>query len=192
MILNTVEIKNYLGITSNDYDSRIELFREPSHNFLIDYCKNELHNLFLDDYIYCNSTDFVFTASGKTVYAEGTELFTDNPFQVSDYVYIDGSANNNGMFQLSAVTADTLTFSSDDTIVTEDSDLDITISKMNIPGIFKLVFAQLVWENVTRIKNINNVKSESLGPHSRVYGNNMNAYSDTILNKLAGYNQAGI
>lgn len=64
------------------------------------------------------ANSFVFNATTKTLTQTATDFVTLG-FKMDDYVSVTGSVNNNAVFKIRTVTPNVMTFSEDDTIVTE-------------------------------------------------------------------------
>lgn len=81
----------------------------------------------LDDHSYYQATDISFTASTKAITTGGSVTFTDQDLGIGDYITVDGSDDNDGIYTVAAVTATVITVN--ETLVDEVLGDTITIKE---------------------------------------------------------------
>jgi hypothetical protein len=133
-----------------------------------------LNNYFV--YAYAPHVYIDITASTKTIaLADITYDFDDYALdiKVGQYVRIEGTRLNDGVYKV--VTVATTSFTVLETLIDEvsDEDLDyITISELAIPNkLLSIITEMIAWTGT------DNVKSESLGPHSITYDRPSNVFT---------------
>jgi len=126
-----------------------------------------LNNFFV--YTYAPNIFIDCNATAKTIsLADTNHTFDDYALdpKVDQYIRIEGSRLNDGVYKVTAV--DTTSVTVDTTLIDEESDEDldyVTIYELAIPQ--KLI--SLVTEMINEGSITENIKSEKLGPHSVTY-----------------------
>lgn len=81
----------------------------------------------LDDHSYYQATDISFTASTKAITTGGSVTFTDQDLGIGDYITVDGSDDNDGIYTIASVTATVITVN--ETLVDEVLGDTITVKE---------------------------------------------------------------
>lgn len=125
-----------------------------------------LNNYFV--YTYAPNVYIDITASTKTIALADSDYDFDDyalDIKVGQYVRIEGTRLNDGVYKVATV--GTTSFTVVETLIDEvsDEDLDyVTIYELAIPQkLLSIITEMIAWSGT------NNVKSESLGPHSITY-----------------------
>jgi len=133
-----------------------------------------LNNYFV--YTYAPSIFIDCDSTAKTITLADTDYTWDDYAldpKVDQYIRIEGSRLNDGVYKVTAV--DTTSVTVDTTLIDEESDEDldyVTIYELAIPQ--KLI--SLVDEMIAEGSVSENIKSEKLGPHSVTYDKPSNIF----------------
>ena len=188
MIADRAQIKELLQITNTTYDAVITELIPIVQKQVIDYCNSR----FWQNRVRYTASTFSFTArsGGSMAYISDSDSgFTDSDvhFYSGMDIYVDGSYNNDGHYQVDTVAAGTLTLSQYDNLVAEDTGEGVTIYKVDFPAGLALPFAQMINYNLQKSISTG-VKSERIGEYSVTYadaGGTM--YPANIVNQLKPY-----
>lgn len=133
-----------------------------------------LNNYFV--YTYAPNIYIDITASTKTIaLADINYDFNDYALdiKVGQYIRIEGTRLNDGVYKVATVGA--TSFIVVETLINEESDHDldyVTISELAIPNkLLSIVTEMIAWTGT------DNVKSESLGPHSITFDRPSNVFT---------------
>ena len=133
-----------------------------------------LNNYFV--YTYAPNVYVDFDAATKKItLATVGEILDDYALdiKISQYIRIEGSRLNDGVYKVTAVGTNYVTVN--ETLIDElsDDDLDyVTIYELAIPQkLLSIVTEMIAWTGT------DNIKSESLGPHSITYDRPSNVFS---------------
>jgi hypothetical protein len=194
MIATRTEIKNILGITAATYDSAIDTLIPYVQDDIVEH----LHNLFPDKNTRYNSGNFIMvnnSTSPDQITDTTNQRFSIEGFAAGMDIAVEGTYRNRGIYAIDVATSETLTLSSEDSLLTEKSTDEyggnnIRITRCDWPKGLKLYVAQIIWENISRALN-KGIKSKSLGPSSITYESiEMGGYSSHIIKGLAKYRKA--
>lgn len=173
MIASRTEIKAILQITSTTNDDLIDRFIPIVESDIREHCNNN----FVDDEVYLQSSEISFThnsTSADTInLANATNGFSYAQFKDGQTVFVLGSYNNDGFFEVETVSSAALTLYTStsrpyfDPLVTEDKDVYVSIFKVLYPNALKLVMADMV--NYKLSKQDHGVLSETVSRYSVTY-----------------------
>jgi hypothetical protein len=191
MIASRTEIKAILQVTTTTNDDLIDRFIPIVESDIREYCNNN----FVDDEVYLQSSGISFTAnttSGDTINLDvATNGFVYAQFKDGQTVYVLGSYNNDGFFEVETVSSATLTLYTStsrpyfDELVTEDKDVYVSIFKVLYPNALKFVVADMV--NYKLTKQDHSVVSETVSRYSVTYNRDtLNGYPKSL---MAGLNK---
>jgi hypothetical protein len=178
----------YVSYTYNDYDALITALIPLVQDDLVNY----LHNCFPDYNTQYEASTLTLNDATPATITDSESRFVIEGFEGGMDLALAGSFRNEGIYNVTTVAAGTLTLTTGETLLGETStDLYggniITLTRVIWPNEIKQWVAQIIWQNVSRIKN-SNVKSKSLGPSSITYSPiGMGGYSDSILKGLSTY-----
>lgn len=146
-----------------------------------------LNNYFI--YTYAPNVYVDFDAVTKKItLAIAGEIFDDYALdiKVSQYIRIEGSRLNDGVYKVTAVGTNNVTV--DVTLIDEisDEDLDyVTIYELIIPQrLLSIITEMIAWSGTS------NVKSESLGPHSITYDRPVTVFN-SFESRIKGWKKVG-
>ena len=123
---------------------------------------NEINNYFLKCGQYSYSKSITFT-SNNTMTADFTDTFI-----ASEYVLIEGSRLNDGVYLIAGVNDTTITIDTDEDItISTESEVTCTITKCYIPKALIGLVVKIAEYNSTIVTGI---KSEKQGARSVTYG----------------------
>jgi len=193
MIATRAEIKTLLGISSTNYDARINLLRPIVQDDLVDVCNN---SFFLRK-VYVKGTDIAITESTgdgdkiKQGSAEFKDTVDDASFVASRDIVIHGSRHNDGHYELASVSSGVLTLATSGGVLAESTGEYVTVAQVKWPEALKPYYAQMVWHKINKAKG-NIAKSESIDDYSITYADGTYGYPQSIINglKSAGYVKA--
>ena len=181
-IITTAEVKSFLGITSTTYDTRIDSLIEPVLFDVFDYTNNYFHN----NAVRIRGQIFTFSTTG-TIVVDGTN-FSTYSFASGDEIHVVDSVRNDGLFTASSVSSATITVSTENTVLSETEESNVTIVKMDVPKSLKPIIASMIWFRID--KPYGTVVSESLGDYSVTYaqyGSAGGEYPNSINRSLNKY-----
>jgi hypothetical protein len=133
-----------------------------------------LNNYFV--YTYAPNVYIDITASTKTIALADIDYDFDDyalDIKVGQYVRIEGTRLNDGVYKV--VTVSNTSFTVVETLIDEESDEDldyVTIYELAIPQkLLSIITEMIAWSGT------DNIKSESLGPHSITYDRPSNVFN---------------
>lgn len=179
MKINTTNIKSMLGITSTDYDTKIENLIPQLLDSICEYCRN--------DFILKGNSGFVYDNVDMTIDETTITLTTDLPIKAYDFIRLYNTDYNNGMYQVAEYESGIITIDSTKEMVDESTIAIVALVKF--PSEFLQMIANYIDSNVVNT-NTGNVKIEEIDDTKVEYfDNSKNASSDiastnfTTLNK---------
>jgi hypothetical protein len=173
------EIKTLLQITGTDQDALIDALIPIMTDFIHRYCNND----FLDRNVEVETTDITFTSTSTITTADND--FSDELFKVGQDIRVSGSALNDGRYTIAGVTTTTLTVS-ETTIVTEDEEKEVQITRIKYPVDLKLGISVLIKESIEYGNRTAGVKSDRLGDYSVSYAS-AGQFSKDALGALSAF-----
>lgn len=190
MIATRAEIKTLLGISSTNYDSRIDGLRQIVQDDLVQICNNE----FFLRQVYVKGADISLTTTTgagdkiKHGSAEFLETVDDGKFVASRDVVLHGSRMNDGHYELSAVSSGVLTLATSGGVVAESTGEVMTVAQVRWPEGLKPYYSQMIWHKIDKAKG-GMAKSESIDDYSITYEEGAHGYPQSIIDglKSAGY-----
>lgn len=133
-----------------------------------------LNNYFV--YAYAPNVYVDFDAVTKKIILADTDYDFDDyalDIRVNQYIRIEGSRLNDGVYKVTAVGTNNVTVN--ETLIDEESDLDldyVTIYELAIPQkLLSIITEMIAWTGT------DNIKSESLGPHSITFDRPSNVFT---------------
>jgi hypothetical protein len=151
MAINKTTIKQFLGISSSDYDTQIDLLIPMMIEQLTEYCNDKFAS---------NNNESVSIVFTSTTIALTTTL----PLTVGDFFLIYGSKWNDGIYQVKTYTNGVITIESSKVMRTETIECQIDLC------IFPQQFLQFVSEFAkTNIVQNSNVSEETIDDYSIRY-----------------------
>ena len=131
-------------------------------------------------------------ATAKTISLADTNYTWDDYAldpKVDQYIRIEGSRLNDGVYKVTAV--DTTSVTVDATLIDEESDEDldyVTIYELAIPQtLLSLVDEMVSWEaSSSSPVTVGNIQSEKLGPHSITYAKTSDNKPITVFDTFSG------
>jgi hypothetical protein len=194
MIATRAEIKTLLGISSTNYDARIDSLRQIVQDDLVRICNND----FFLRQVYVKGSDIKIstsTGAGDKI-THGSARFKNTvdggEFVASRDIVIHGSRANDGHYELSAVSSGVLTLAtSGGSVVAESTGELMTVAQVRWPEGLKPYYAQMIWNKIDKAKG-SIAKSETIDDYSITYADGSHGYPNTIINglKSAGYVKA--
>ena len=183
MIATRQQIKNLLQITSSDYDAVITDMIPIVQSQIIDYCTNR----FLDPRVYYVSSGIEFVAGSPATITDSESGFVTAHFYDGMDVFISGSYNNNGHFEVDDVAAGTLTLDLRETLVNEDESTGVAFYKVDFPKGLVLPFSKMINYNLQK-DSAKGYKSKSLADYSVTFADVGGAeYPTNIVGGLKPY-----
>lgn len=180
IIRSKSEVKTLLQVSVSTYDTIIAALLPIVSEYIIDYT----HNKFKDD-IYHFASTISFDSEDGTI-SDSDSGFIDADLTNADYVCIEGSLDNDGIYRVATVEEDTITLHDEEvSLKDEEAGEGVYVWKVVIPQPLQLLFAQMIkYDYDTRDKS---VSAESLGDHSITYGGTVHGYSEGIIKRLNSY-----
>jgi hypothetical protein len=184
MIATLDEIKLLLQITDSSQDALITALIPICEDYLIDYCNNS----FLDNRVTVSGTDISFTTNNTI---DSTSDLVAAYFSADMLINISGSILNEGVYTIASVSTNQI-LTTETTIVTEDNDTDITITRVVYPEALKQIISAMINESIGYGTATPGVDSESLGDYSISYAKSRTGvtggtWSDGIMQQLNIY-----
>ena len=180
MIADLNTVRQLLQITSTSTDALIAELLPVVQRQIVDYCNNR----FLNWRVWLTSSDFVFANASPATITDPNSGFVDAHFHDDMDIFVTGSYNNDGFYEVNTVTAGTLTLKSSETLIAEDEDNAVTIYKVDWPQSLKMTFAKMVNYNIQK-DALTGIESQRLGDYSVQYTNVGGAdYPSGIVNGL--------
>ena len=148
---------------------------------------NYLNNFFV--YTYAPNVYVDFDADAGTIALANTgDVLSDYALdvRVNQYIRIEGSRLNDGVYKVTDVDPDAVTV--DSTLIDEESD-----SNLDYVTIYGLAIPQKLLSIITEMQSwsgTSNVKSESLGPHSITYDKPVTVFN-SFESRLKKYKKVG-
>jgi len=169
MMINKTNVKAILDISTTNYDNTIDLLLPVFINSVVKYCKNYF---------------IMQKQSGKIETTEDTILFDkiiELPFKPGDFVALGLSLYNKEVYQIEALTANSITINNKYELVEENSYsgyLGFVRFPTQLINIIADYFKVIIEDN-------QNIKSEKLGDHAIEYSNvNTDDFINYSSNKL--------
>jgi hypothetical protein len=151
MAINKTTIKQFLGISSSDYDTQIDLLIPMMIEQLTEYCNDKFASNNNE------SVSMVFTSTTIT-------LTTTLPLVIGDFFLIYGSKWNDGVYQVKTFTNGVITIESSKVMRPETIECQIDLC------IFPQQFLQFVSDfTKTNIVQNNNISQETVDDYSVTY-----------------------
>lgn len=169
MIPTVTEVKSFLNISGSTYDTRISNYIRPVMDFIINKCHNYFERA--TDTIYLNSTTISFENASPPKIYDSASLIVDSGFLDGMQIRVNGSAYNDGIYQVDTVAAGVFTLASDETLTDEDLTYLVTITCVLIPKGVKMACAFIIGELLKYEALTDKVQSERVGNVSYTYAN---------------------
>ncbi len=176
MIIKLNEAKQLLQISQTDKtkDDVIEALIKPVQDFIINYCNNffEKNDVWI-------SGNYEFVANDKTVLCPD-ETFEDVVFARGMDILVEGSLNNDNIYEIKAIESGkiTLKLNDDEPIYNEEG--YFTITRVIFPKALKRTAAKLISFDMNK-KISEGLTSESIGDYSAGFGSD---YPESLLREL--------
>ena len=189
MIASRTEIKAILQVTTTTNDDLIDRMIPIVESDIREYCNNN----FVDDEVYLQSSGISFThnsTSADTInLSDATNGFSYAQFKDGQTVYVLGSYNNDGFFEVETVSSAALTLYTStsrpyfDPLVTEDKDVYVSIFKVLYPNALKFAVADMVKYKLSNQDQ--SVLSETVSRYSVTYNrDSMSGYPKSLMTGL--------
>jgi len=217
-IITLDEVKILLGLTTADHDSVIQKIIPMMPSRVADICDNHFfaagvdvgfideerrwsgrfHN-YMGEGIYTSQHGGLYTfdgmdfsASTNTIELRNRDSFESEGFADGDEIYVGNSYQNDGYYEMSTVTTDTLTlvsagashYGAENVVKAELSGATIFVFVVNWPRDIKPVVASMIRYDYEERPKLNGARSKSLGPWSESYGSNSYGYPEEIISGL--------
>ena len=174
-IATTEEVKELLQVTVSTYDDSID----AQIPIITDFIHNFTKNRFAWYSVYLTSTGIAFVkGSPDTITDEGAG-FVEAGFADGMDIWVNNSLNSDCARYAETVTAGTLTLSSDNELIDENSERSITIYRVKYPVSLKMTLSKMIAFNLDR-SNLKGVKSKSIGDLSYSFAGDGNYPSDLL------------
>jgi len=201
MIITVEEVKNIMGITSSEQDSKIALLIPFVQDYVINFCNNkfQVKRQYPLNYYYTRQDIFrnegIFYNYNNTISFDKVNsqiLDTDNNlincgFKAGLDVLVEQSVYNNGIYGISEVAAGYLNLS-DPLIADETPNYYVKLSLVQFPKGIKLPVAKMIDIELAKLTSEDStpVVSERVGNYSVNYGSYVydGSYPDEILRQL--------
>jgi hypothetical protein len=177
MIITRTEVKTLLD-NSNLNDSLIDSLIPIIEQVICDYCNQDF---FQDNFDYVSSNDISFINTDNSI--NMTNL-NDYKFVANDSIRVYGSLRNDGPFTISSVTTDKIIINSINTIVDEDENESIFITKVKYPVSFKFIAAQMIKYNIDNKKIKAGVLEEDIDDYRYKLSVAANGYPTNLVSGL--------
>jgi len=193
-VISVNEVKEYLNLTDNTYDERINNLIPVVQDDLCTY----LNTYFQDKYVQRKSgSAIVINRDSDTndYITDSDSYFDDKGFLANMDIAIEGGYSNVGIHTIKTAAAGQLTLKSKGAVITQDpnSTLEnnyigtIKISRINWPEGIKLTVAKMIWHLLDRPKETG-VMSERIDDYSVTYAG-ANQYPERLIRALDKYRQ---
>lgn len=116
-----------------------------------------------------------FGATAGTILAP--DSWVSKGFAVGDEIYVYGSRRNDGFYTVASLSDETLTITTGESVVDELSGASILVSLVQWPDSLPYIAAQMVkYDYDDRKSRTPGITSQSLGPRSESYGDDLGSY----------------
>ena len=141
-LMTLAEVKTLLSLTSTDSvrDALITTLIPLVQNRIVNYCNN---SFILPD-VQLEADTIAFTNTAPALITDSDSGFVTALFTNLCDVKVQGSASNDGIYNVATVAAGTLTLTTGEVLITEAASLVITLTRVRWPKELKLDAAQLV------------------------------------------------
>jgi len=178
MIINKTNIKKLLGESSSTFDNSIDMLIPSLIDSIINYCNNDfiMKSNYNNTYVY-DSVSMIFTSTTITV-------ATSIPITTGDFIRIQGTCYNDGIYQVNAYHEGVITIESVKTMRVESID-KAYIAIMDLPSelihvISDHIKANIINDNDIQREKIDDVEYTYFASNASIDITSNNA---TILNK---------
>lgn len=185
MIITRTEVKSLLQITNTDNDSFIDLNLPIIEQVICDYCNTD----FIDkQFDYFSSNTITFIASDNSINLSGIE---NKKLVANDSIRVYKSLRNNQSFTISSVDTGKIIVDSLDTIIDEDENEGVYITKINYPKPLKLTASKMLNFLIADLDEDKTpgAKSEKIDDYSVTYEDNYQGFPMSIMKALNTYRQ---
>ncbi|MBW1726886.1 MAG: hypothetical protein JRJ62_04760 [Deltaproteobacteria bacterium] len=181
MIATIGQIVTILDLTTDAEIDKARMLLPIVQSDVIDYT----NNLFTENDRYVSGDGIAFVSSGRQITDED-EGFIDASFYAGMDIYVDGSLNNDGIYEVANVAAGTLTLASDFNLIDEDAGEGVIIWKVKFPQALTLIAAQMI-KALMSGDRLAGIKAKSLGDYSETFEIGGNSYPVGIEKALNKY-----
>lgn len=182
MIADGNKILEILQLSDGSKDEIVSLLLPIVQDDVIQYTGND----FVENDRYVSGDGISFTKLTRTI-ADEDSGFVDNSFYAGMDVYVDGSLNNDGYYELESVLAGSVVIRNYHSLVDEDAGEGIVIWKVKFPLALTTVVAKMIKHHLNSEK-YDGLQSYKLGDYSETYADiGSNSYPASIANALNQY-----
>lgn len=183
MIATVSEVKALLQITTTAKDDVITALLPTIDRFILDWTKNQFKQIKVR-----MESSFISFSELVTI-SDSDALFIECKFTPGTQIVVEGSLYNDGVYEISSLTAGSLTLATGSGLIDEAAGECITITMVNYPKSLKLDIAQMVAYAMNKAGK-EGIQSESLGDYSVTFMD-ATSYPLSILNRLKPYRKIG-
>ena len=181
MIASLKDIIDILDLTTDAETEKARLLLPLVQNDVVDFTTNH----FVENDRYVSGDGIAFVSASRTITDEDSG-FVDNSFYAGMDVLVDGSLNNDGIYEVASVVAGTLTISGDFSLIDEAAGEGVVIWKVKFPKELTLTVAQMI-KALMSGERLAGVKSKSLGDYSETVEIGGNSYPAGVEKALLKY-----
>lgn len=185
MIITRSEAKSLLRITNTDNDDFIDLNLPIIEQVICDYCNTD----FIDkQFDYFSSNTITFDSSDNSINFTG---IGNKKLVVGDSIRVYKSLRNNQTFTVYSVSANKIIVNSIDTIIDEDEQQGVFITKLNYPKPLKLIASKMLNFLIADLDEDKTpgATSEKIDDYSITYESNYQGFPISIMKALNNYRQ---
>lgn len=183
MIVTRTEAKALLNIAVDTYDSFIDMQIPLVEQSICDYCNNDFIDSIFD---FFSSGNIIFTASNNSINLEG---IGNKKLIANDTIRVYKSLRNNGIFTIQSVNTDSLIVNSINTIIDENENKGVYITKIDYPKPLKNIASKMLNFLIADLgeDKTPGAKSEKIDDYNITYEDNYQGFPISIMNSLNVY-----
>lgn len=183
MIITRTEAKALLNITASTWDSFIDMQIPIIEQIVCDYCNNDFPDKIFD---WFSSSAIVFTSSTNSI---DLEDIGNKKLIANDTIRVYKSLRNNGAFTIGTVNADSLIINNINTIIDENENEGVYITKIDYPKPLKLTASKMLEFLIAGITEDKTpgAKSEKIDDYQITYEDNYQGFPMSIMKALNMY-----